>query len=99
MTCRSLATVVMTTSSTPASQHVVQTQKHYSNQSSKCVQYTLHADSLIPRLFLPPVFNHLKYAKTEEEGVGNLITCMVCDIMIGRQIGGGARRRISRPFL
>ena len=33
--------------------------------------------SLIPRPFPPPVFDHLQYAKTEGEGLGERVTCMM----------------------
>ena len=36
---------------------------------------TVHIVSLIPRLFPPPVFDHLQYASTEGEGLGDLVTC------------------------
>ena len=32
-------------------------------------------DSLVPRLFPPPVFDRLRYANTEGEGLGDLVTC------------------------
>ena len=51
--------------------------------------------SLVPRPFLPPVFDRLQYAKTEGEGLGDRVTC----VMSGRREGGGARQRISRSFL
>ena len=35
----------------------------------------MHIVSLIPRLFPPPVFDHLQYASTEGEGLGDLVTC------------------------
>jgi len=31
--------------------------------------------SLVPRLFPPPVFDHLQYANTEGKGLGDLVTC------------------------
>ena len=31
--------------------------------------------SLVPRPFPPPVFDHLQYANTEREGLGDLVTC------------------------
>jgi len=31
--------------------------------------------SLVPRLFLPPVFDRLQYANTEGEGLGGVVTC------------------------
>ena len=33
--------------------------------------------SLIPGLFLPPVFDHLQYAKMEGEGLGERLVCDV----------------------
>ena len=30
-----------------------------------------HDPSLVPRLFPPPVFDHLRYANTEMEGLGD----------------------------
>ena len=33
--------------------------------------------SLVPRPFPPPVFDHLQYAKTEVEGVGESHMCDV----------------------
>ena len=33
--------------------------------------------SLVPRPFPPPVFDRLKYAKTEGEGLGERVTCMM----------------------
>ena len=35
---------------------------------------TIAVNSLIPRPFLPPVFDHLQYAKMEGEGLGDLVT-------------------------
>jgi len=43
--------------------------------------------SLVLRPFQPPVFDHLQYAKTEGEGLGERVTCMTS----GRHVGGGAR--------
>jgi len=31
--------------------------------------------SLVPRPFPPPVFDHLQYGNTEEEGLGDMVTC------------------------
>ena len=45
-----------------------------------------------------PVFDRLQYAKTEGEHLGDLVM-VVCNVMIGRQTGGSARRRILRLFL
>ena len=39
------------------------------------------AVSLVPRLFPPPVFDHLQYANTEGEGLGDLVMCST----LGRQ--------------
>jgi len=33
------------------------------------------SSSLVPRPFPPPVFDHLQYANTEGEGLGDLVTC------------------------
>ena len=54
--------------------------------------------SLVPRLFLPPVFDRLQYARTEGEGLGERVTCVTSGRREGRREGGGARRRISRSF-
>ena len=43
--------------------------------------------SLVSRLFLPPVFDRLQYAKMEEEGLGERVTCVTS----GRREGGGAQ--------
>ena len=43
--------------------------------------------SLVPRLFTPPVFDRLQYAKTEGEGLGERVKCMTS----GRREGGGAQ--------
>ena len=32
--------------------------------------------TLVPRVFPPPVFDRLQYAKTKEEGLGDLVTCV-----------------------
>ena len=37
--------------------------------------------SLVPRLFLPPVFDRLHYAETEGKGLGERVTC----VMSGRR--------------
>ena len=55
--------------------------------------------SLIPRPFLPPAFDRLQYAKTEGEGLGERVMCMMSGRREGRHEGGGAQRRISRSFL
>ena len=47
--------------------------------------------SLVPRSFLPSVFDHLRYAKTEREGLGERVTCMTSGRHEGRHEGGGAR--------
>ena len=44
------------------------------------------ACSLVPRPFLPPVFDRLQY-KNGGEGLGERVTC----VMSGRREGGGAR--------
>ena len=31
--------------------------------------------SLVPRPFPPPIFDHLHYANTEGEGLGDLVMC------------------------
>jgi len=36
---------------------------------------TRHPVSLVPRLFPPPVFDHLQYANMEGEGLGDFVTC------------------------
>ena len=41
-----------------------------------------HDYSLVPRPFLPPVFDRLQYAKTEGEGLGDRVMCVMssrCD--------------------
>ena len=51
------------------------------------VFFLLGAASLVPRPFPPPVCDRLQYAKTEGEGLGERVTC----VMSGRREGGGAR--------
>ena len=46
--------------------------------------------SLVPRLFPPPVFDHILYAKTEGEGLGERVTCVTSDRREGRREGSGA---------
>ena len=51
------------------------------------IVYSTVDSRLVPRPFLPPVFDHLPYAKTEGEGLGERVTCVTsarCD-------GGGAQ--------
>ena len=43
--------------------------------------------SLVPRLFTPPVFDRLQYAKTEGEGLGERVMC----VMSGRHEGDGVQ--------
>ena len=47
--------------------------------------------SLVPRSFLPPVFDRILYAKTEGEGLGERVTCVTSGRREGRCEGGGAR--------
>ena len=44
---------------------------------SQSLIFPWHTCSLVPRLFPPPVllFDCLQYANTEEEGLGDLVTC------------------------
>ena len=44
--------------------------------------------SLIPRSFPPPVFDRLQCAKTEGEGLGEIVTCMTSGRREGRYDGG-----------
>ena len=46
---------------------------HHSNFLS--IVQSIVQCSLIPRLFQPPVFDHLQYAKTEGEGLGEGVMC------------------------
>ena len=46
--------------------------------------------SLIARPFPPPVFDQLQYAKTEGEGLGEGVTCMMSGRRENRHKGGGA---------
>ena len=46
-------------------------------------------DSLVPRPFPPSVFDHILYAKTEREGLGERVTCMTSGRREGRREGGG----------
>ena len=48
-------------------------------------------DSLVPRLFPPPVFDCLQFAKTVREGLGERVTCMTSGRHKDRREGGGAR--------
>ena len=48
-------------------------------------------DSLVPRLFPPPVFDCLQFAKTVREGLGERVTCMTSGSHEDRREGGGAR--------
>ena len=47
--------------------------------------------SLVPRLFPPPVFDRILYAKTEGEGLGERVTCVTS----GRREGTGYRVRVD----
>ena len=47
--------------------------------------------SLVPRPFLPPVFDRILYAKTEGEGLGERVTCVTSGRHEGRCEGGGDR--------
>ena len=47
--------------------------------------------SLVPRLFPPPVFDRVLYAKTEGEGLGERVTCVTSGRREGRHRGGGDR--------
>ena len=40
--------------------------------------------SLVPRPFLPPVFDRILYAKTEGEGLGERVTCVTSGRREGR---------------
>ena len=40
------------------------------------VAYTCHTSSLVPRPFPPQLFDCLQYAKTEREGLGDLVMSM-----------------------
>ena len=44
--------------------------------------------SLVPRPFPHPIFDHLQYAKTEEESLGNRVTYMTSGKHEGRCEGG-----------
>ena len=44
--------------------------------------------SLAPRLFPPPVFDRILYAKTEGEGLGERVTCVKSGRREGRHKGG-----------
>ena len=46
------------------------------------------ASSLIPRLLPPPVFDRLQCAKTEGEGLGEIVMCMTSCRHEGRHEGG-----------
>ena len=46
------------------------------------------ASSLIPRLLPPPVFDRLQCAKTEGEGLGEIVMCMTSYRHEGRHEGG-----------
>ena len=56
-------------------------------ENAPCLN-TLTLYSLVPRLFLPPVFDHLQYAKMEREGLGERVTCMTSGRCDGRREGG-----------
>ena len=43
--------------------------------------------SLVPRLFPPPVFDRILYAKTEGEGLGERVTCVTSGRCEGRHRG------------
>ena len=45
--------------------------------------------SLVPKPFPPPVFEHILYAKTEGEGLGERVTCVTSGRREGRREGGG----------
>ena len=45
--------------------------------------------SLVPRLSLPPVFDRLRFAKMEGEGLGERVMCMTSGRHEGRCEGGG----------
>ena len=47
---------------------------HWSGNETVCMK-TIAVNSLIPRPFPPPVFDHLQYAIMEGEGLGDLVTC------------------------
>ena len=44
-------------------------------------------------LFLPPVFDRLLYAKSEGEGLGERVTCMMSGRREGRCEGGSKESR------
>jgi len=46
------------------------------NNSGSLVKLTwAQTNSLVPRLFPPPVFDRLQYANMEREGLGDLVMC------------------------
>ena len=53
-----------------------------------CRTCTLCNASLVPRLFPPPVFDRILYAKTEGEGLGERVTCVTSGRREGRHRGG-----------
>ena len=55
--------------------------------------------SLIPRPFPPPVLDRLQQANMEGKGLGDLSMCGDIRQTEGRHTVGGARWRISKPFL
>ena len=46
--------------------------------------------SLVPRPFPPQVFDRILYAKTEGEGLGERVTCVMSGRREDRHRGGGA---------
>ena len=54
--------------------------------------------SLVPRLLLPPVFDHLLYAKMEEQGLGDLVTCIMSDRQRVDVMGSGAQLLLLTNF-
>ena len=47
--------------------------------------------SLVPKPFPPPVFDHILYAKTEGEGLGERVMYVTSGRREGRHRGGGDR--------
>ena len=47
--------------------------------------------SLVPRLFPPPVFGHLQYAKMERKGLADRVMCVTSGRREGRHGGGEGR--------
>ena len=58
------------------------------NIQLKCQRFKLA--SLVPRPFLPPIFDRLQYAKMEGEGLRERVTCVTS----GRHEGGGTTHKL-----